>query len=373
MEETDTANNYAKTSLIVGRRGPEPAPDLAIKSITPAPAAPYANSDLKLRVEVQNVGRERVDDVQIVVNFDNLFAGLSETASLAPKAVKVLTARKFHPAPGKYDVKATLSLGGSAYGLEQNTANNTRSAALTVREGREPGTNADLALEDVKIGLSGGQHRIEAMVRNVGTDPARCAYSISLTTEVTRGTRRVMKREDLVLPAGQALAPGAVKKMGPIPIVDEDHPGSLPNGTYVIRLGVRNTVGTYMEENNTGNNYHTETYVVEPRRVTRIPLASAAKLQVPIGQVPVDFFGPAAGEVRAGEEVVLRWSLPDAAEVSFVGDRRTALELPAGEMRVTPACDAAGAPFCYVTYRIVGKTKDGTEFEREVRIKVHRR
>ena len=69
-------------------------PDFSIKSIRIDPAEPYANSDMNVYVEVENVGQERVDNVQIVVNFSKLFEGQSETASLGPGEVKLLSSRK---------------------------------------------------------------------------------------------------------------------------------------------------------------------------------------------------------------------------------------------------------------------------------------
>ncbi|MBN2266293.1 MAG: hypothetical protein JW775_10820, partial [Candidatus Aminicenantes bacterium] len=386
MEEIDTGNNYVQTKFVVGRSGTEPPPDFAISSVTTEPASAYANSDLRIRVEVRNVGRERVDDVQIVVNFSALFKGLSETTSLDPGESRVLESRKYHPEPGTYAVQARLSLGGSAYGLEENEADNEKSVMIRVKEGREPGTNADLALEDVKIGLSRGQHRITAVVRNIGSDPATCPYAVSLVTEVTKGTRRVMRREDVVLSANRKLAPGGKKKMGPIPIVDKDRDGPLAEGTYVVKLSVRNTAGSCMEELDDKNNYHQEAYTVGAKRVTnvpvdktarlklKVPLEKAAALKVPAGRLRLDFFTASPDEVRAGAEVTLGWSLPDAAEAALsIGDRVVALDLPAGEMRVVPSCDLTSAPYCQAAYRIVGKTKDGREFEREVLVKVNKR
>jgi hypothetical protein len=386
LEETDTGNNYVQTKFAVGKSGDEPPPDFAIKSMTIKPAVPYANSDLRLRVEVQNAGKGRVDNAQIVVNFNALFEGLSETASLAPGETRLLMARKYHPAPGTYAVQARLGLGGSAYGLEENEANNEKAILIRVNEEREPGTNADLALEDVRIGPSRGKHRIEAVVRNIGSDPATCPFAVSLVTEVTRGTRQVMKREDVVLPAGQKLAPGGKKKMGPIPIVDEDRGGPLADGTYVVKLSVRNTTGSYMEELDSENNYHQGSYSVGAKRVTKVPVGKvvapklkvpvdkSAALKVPAGRLRLDHFTASPDEVRVGAEVTLGWSLPDASEAALsIGDRVVALELPAGEMRVVPSCDLTSAPFCHAAYRIVGKTKDGREFEREVRIRVNKR
>src|SRR4030042_5157795 len=122
--------------------------------------------------------------------------------------------------------------------MEDKKANNEKTVFFQVREGRAPGTSPDLAVTAVKIGEAGGIYQVEATVRNIGIDPATCVFNIYLVTEVTKGTRHVMKREDEVIPARQPFAPGAEKKIGPIPIVDKDHPGSLEEGTDNVKIGV---------------------------------------------------------------------------------------------------------------------------------------
>lgn len=400
MEESDTKNNYYQGDFTIGKGGSEPPPDFAIKSIRIDPAEPYANSDMNLYVEVENAGPARVDNAQIVVNFSKFFEGQSATASLAPGETKVLSARKYHPAPGNYEIKATLDLGGSAYGLEVNKANNEQTIVFQVREGRAPGTNADLALTDVKAGESGGAYQVEATVRNIGTDPASCVFNVSLVTEVTKGTRQVLKREDVVIPARQPFAPGAEKKLGPFPIVDKDHPDSFEEGTYNVKIGVYNTVGTYMEESDTKNNYYQGTFTVAKSTTTPVAksettTAPGTKTETapgtkneattgtgrgmvvpkkPLRPVLTDYFIASSLEILAGEEVTLKWSLPAAAEASIIIDnKKVPLQLPAGEMKVKPSCSFVAAGFCTSTYRIIGKTKTNLMLQREVKIKVTKR
>jgi hypothetical protein len=372
LEETDTNNNSYQGTFTIGKGGTEPPLDFAIKSLRIEPAVPYANSFLTIYAEVENAGTTRVDNVQIVVNFMNPFGGQSTTGSLGPGETTVLSASAYHPSPGNYEIKADLSLGGSGYGLDANKSNNAKTINFEVRQGREPGTSPDLALTDTKIGDTGGAYQVEAKVRNIGTDPAKCVFNIALVTEVTKGTRQVMKREDMVIPAHQPFAPGAEKKVGPFPVVDKDHPGTLEEGTYNVRLGVYNTIGTTMEETDTKNNHYQGTFTVEKAATTpavppgiKIPKAKAAR------ELRAGFFTASPVEIKAGQEVLLRWSLPDAAEaVLIVDNKRTALQIPAGQMKVRPACDLGRARFCYATYRIVGKTKNDEKFDRQVRIKI---
>jgi len=316
-----------------------------------------------------------VDNVQIVVNFSTLFEGQSATASLDPGETKVLTSRKYHPAPGKYEVKATMSVGGSAYGLEENKANNEKTIVVQVREGRTPGTNADLALMDIKMGEAGGRYQIEAKVRNVGIDPAECVFNVSLVTEVTKGTRQVMKREDVVIPAHLPFAPGAEKKLGPFPIVDKNYPGSLKDGTYKVNIGVYNTVGTYMEESDTKNNYYQGTFTVAHKIAAK---TLPGGLEAPETQIRLvregEYLTASPLEILAGEDILLEWSFPDAAEAALLMDnKRIPLEIPTGEMRVYPLCEMGSASFCFYTCLIVGKTYNNEKFEWEAKIKIKRR
>lgn len=349
-------------------------PDFSIRSIRIDPAELYANSDATIYVEVENAGTERVDNVQIVVNFSKLFGGESVTASLGPGETKIVTSRKYHPEPGNYEIRATLNLGGTAYGLEENKANNEKTIVVQVQEGRAPGTSPDLALTAVKIGEAGGTYQVEATVRNIGIDPATCVFNVYLVTEVTKGTRQVMKREDEVIPARQPFAPGAEKKMGPIPIVDKDHPGSLEEGTYNVKIGVHNTFGTYLEESDQKNNYYQGTFTAAERTTTPTFPAGLRTPKKPIRQVRADYFMASPLEILTGQEVLLKWSFPAAAEATLLIDgKKIPLRIPTGEMRVKPSCDPKNVSFCFSTCRIVGKTKTNEKFEREVRIKVKKR
>jgi len=356
--------------------GQTPAPpDFSIKSIRVDPAEPYSNSDMNVYVDVANVGPARVDNVQITVNYSKLFEGQSANVSLRPGETKVLSSREYHPAPGNYEIKAKLTLGALANGLkETNETNNEKTIAVLVRDGRAPGTNADLALADVSIKEAGFAYQVEATVRNLGIDPVKCIFGVDLVTEVTKETRQVMKREDVVIPANQPFAAGAVKKMGPIPIADRDHPDSLEEGTYNVKIGVYNQAGTYVEETDRQNNYYQGTFTVAKRVAGgAIPVGVRAP-KTPVGGFRAEFFTATPLEIVAGEEVRLKWSFPAAAEAALLIDSRSiSLQLPAGEMTVKPSCDVKTVSFCDYTCRIVGKTKDNVKFEREVKIRVNKR
>jgi len=370
--ESDRKNKYYQGTFVIGKAVTEPPPDLSIKSIRIDPAEPYANSDMNIYVEVENAGTARVDNVQIVVNFSKLFEGQSVTASLAPGKTKLLSSRKYHPTPGQYEVKATMSLGGSAYGLEENKANNEKTIAFQVREGQAPGTSPDLALTDVKVGEAGGAYQAEATVRNIGSDPATCVFSVDMVTEVTKGPRLVMKRADVVIPARQAFAPGAEKKMGPFPVVDEDHPESLEEGTYYLKIGVYNTAGTYMEETDRQNNYYQGTFTVaKPGTAPTLPGGLIRAPQKPTFSIQTDYFLAAPVEIKTGQDVLLKWSFPAAAEATLLIDgKKIALQVPMGQMKVKPSCDPKSDPFCNFICKIVGKTKTGASFQRELKIRV---
>ena len=159
--------------------------------------------------------------------------------------------------------------------------------------------------------------------------------------------------------------------MGPIPIVDKDHPGPLEEGTYDVTIGVYNRYGTYMEESDRQNNYYQGAFTAAKIDTTPTLPAGIRVPKKPVLPVRADFFAAAPLEITAGQEVLLKWSLPAAAEAAAVIDgKKVALHVPSGEMKVKPSCDPKSAPFCFVTYRIVGKTKTNLSFTREVRIKV---
>jgi hypothetical protein len=183
-----------------------------------------------------------------------------------------------------------------------------------------------------------------------------------------------MKREDVVIPARQKFAPGAEKKLGPFPIVDKDHPGSLEDGTYKVNIGVYNTWGTYMEESDNKNNYYQGTFTVANKTAAKTLPGGLRAPRTPLGQVRAEFFTASPLEILAGQDVLLKWSFPAAAEAAlFVDNKKMSLQIPTGEMRVKPSCDLGSASFCFSTCRIVGKTKNNQKFEREIRIKVKKR
>jgi hypothetical protein len=232
----------------------QPAPDFTIKSVRVEPAEIYANSTAKIFVEVENAGALRVENAQVIINFSKLFDGVSTMVSLKPGEKVVLTASRSMLTPGNYEIKATMQLGGSAYGLEVSRANNERTIDVQVRDGRAPGTNADLAVTGVKVWGTGNAYQAVATVRNLGVDAASSASDIFLVTEVTKGSRLLMRREDVVIPAGRPFAAGAAKTMGPVSIVDKDHPKTLERGTYNVTIEVRNAAGPNLDEISLDNN-----------------------------------------------------------------------------------------------------------------------
>jgi len=352
----------------------EPPPDFAIKSVRVEPAEIYTNTPAKILVEVENVGMLRVENAQIVINFSRLFDAVSTMASLKPGEKTVLTSIRTSPAPGSYEIKATLMLGGSAYGLEVNQSNNEKTVSVRVREGRAPGTNADLAVTDVKVWGTGNAYQAAATVRNIGYDPASSASDICVVTEVTKGSRVVMRREDVAIPAGKAFAAGAAKPMGPVPIVDKDHPKALERGTYNVTIGVHNAGGTNLDDLSQDNNFYHGTFTVSDRPAG-VPVTIEVKTGgVPAGLIPEADVTVTPPEIVEGGEVTLRWSFPEAAEAKFLREGMTiSLALPSGEIRLKPACDMGSAVSCTATLKIVGKTKAGEKFEREVKVKIKKR
>jgi hypothetical protein len=350
------------------------APDFAIKSVRTEPAEIYTNTTARVLVEVENVGALRVENAQIIIKFSQLFDAVSTMASLRPGEKIVLTSSNSDLAPGNYEVKATMVLGGSAYGLEVNLANNEKSISVQVQEGRAPGTNADLAVTDVKVWGTGNGYQAAAIVRNVGYDPASSPSDICLVTEVTKGSRLVMKREDVAIPAGKSFAAGAAKTMGPITIVDKAHPKTLERGTYNVTIGVHSAGGTNLDDLSLDNNYYHGTFSVADRP-TGVPVTFEVKTGgAPAGLVPEADFTVSPPEVVAGGQVTLRWSFPEAAEAALLVDGKTiALALPSGEIKLKPACDMGGASSCTATLRVAGKTKRGAKFEREARVQVKKR
>ena len=352
-----------------------PPPDFAIKSVRVEPAEIYANSTAKIFVEVENSGALRVENAQVVINFSKLFDAVSTMASLKPGERIVLASTRHDLEPGNYEIKATLLLGGSAYGLEVNQANNEKTVTVQVRAGRAPGTNADLAVTNVKVWGTGNAYQAVATVRNVGLDPASCASDVFLVTEVTKGHRQVMKQEDVAILAGRSFAAGAAKTLGPVLIVDKDHPKTLERGTYNVTIGVHNAGGTNFDDLSVDNNIYRGTFTVADRPAG-VPVTIEVKTGsgVPSGLVPDADFTANPLEVAAGGEVTLKWSFPDAAQAALLVDGMTIqLALPSGEIRVKPSCDLGSAASCTATYRIAGKTKSHEKFERELKIKVKKR
>jgi hypothetical protein len=162
--------------------------------------------------------------------------------------------------------------------------------------------------------------------------------------------------------------------MGPVSIVDKEHPKTLERGTYNVTIGVHGAGGANIDDLSLDNNYYHGSFSVVDRPAG-VPVTIEVKTGgVPAGLIPEADFMVTPPEVVAGGEVTLRWRFPDAAEASLLVEGMTIkLALPMGEIRVKPTCDIGDASSCTATFRVTGKTKGREKFEREVRVKVKKR
>ena len=200
--------------------------DFAIESITPSPAQLYESTRPSLQIKVKNVGTDPVDNAQIVVNLSNRrtdgstaqvaqFKGVSfskpyASPRIAAGEVVTLTTDLSNAAglpAGSYEVKGTLTMGGSAYGKETNLTNNVLAKTYTVAAGREPGTNGDLAITGYRFVDKSTYHELAVDTANLGTDPLHCVFNVELTAQMTTGARQVFSSKQVIFPANGSMAP----------------------------------------------------------------------------------------------------------------------------------------------------------------------
>ena len=162
IPELSTTNNSKQDTITVGT-GTAPAPkpvDFALESLTPSPAQFYESTrPFLLQIKVKNVGTDPVDNAQIVVNLANrrtdgstaqvnqfkevVFSKPYASPRIAAGEVVTLTTylEEATGLPvGSYEVRGTLTMGGSVYGKETNLTNNVLAQSYTVIAGarREP-------------------------------------------------------------------------------------------------------------------------------------------------------------------------------------------------------------------------------------------
>jgi len=284
--ETSTANNFKQGSLIVGSgSAAAEVVDFGIESITFTPTPLYSNSKPVLTVKVKNNGGP-IDNAQVVVNLGNIrtdatgvqapaFKGISfskpyANPRIAAGEIITLTSYLYNaqslPA-GSYNLKATLTTGGSAYNKDTNTANNQATLAYQVLPGNEPGTNGDLSITGYKFNDKNTYHELVVDTANLGTDPLKCNYNVLLTAKITTGVRQVFAGQQTIYPAYSALAPGATKQLV-FQVVDADTRQRLANGTYQLSLSAWASANS-CPETSTANNSKQGSVTVSPYSISR--------------------------------------------------------------------------------------------------------
>lgn len=278
--------------------------DFGIESLTVAPAPLYSNSKPVLTVKVKNNGGP-IDNAQVTVNFQNRrtdaaggtvpgFNGISfskpyANPRIAAGEVLTLTTSLYNASalpPGSYNVTATLGTGGTAYNKDTNAANNQASLAYQVQQGREPGTNGDLAITGYKLNDKTTYHELVVDTANLGTDPLACNYSVQLTAKMSSGTRQVFAAQQTIYPPTAPLAPGATKQLV-FQIVDADTKQRLANGTYQLSLFAWAAANS-CPESNTANNSRQETVTVASYAPPRTAPAYPGTILNKPGTVPVN-------------------------------------------------------------------------------------
>jgi len=278
--------------------------DFAIESVSLSPAQCYENTRPSLVIKVKNVGPDPIDGAQILVNLSNRrtdgssgqttqFSGVSfskpySNPRIAAGEVVSLQANLYNATylpGGSYEVKATLTMGGSAYGKETNLANNTFTLNYTIIAGREPGTNGDLAITGYRFNDKGSYHELVVDTANLGTDTLRCNFNVELTAKITSGARQAFSAKQVIYPYSGSFAPGTTRQLV-FQVRDADTNQRLADGTYQLYLSAWASANS-CPEISTANNQKQEAFTLStsPVRIEPNLKQPGVKTKVPINPI----------------------------------------------------------------------------------------